>query len=53
MLKNHKQLMNKVSILSREKYDYEGKRLTMKGNLFRLVWIIWIIFWGIELIFNV
>ena len=50
-LKRHKQLMKKVNILSRENYENEGKKLTRRGNIFRLVWIIWSIFWIIELSF--
>jgi hypothetical protein len=51
LLIRHKQLMKKVNLLSRENYENEGKRLTRRGNIFRLVWIIWSIFWIIELSF--
>jgi hypothetical protein len=51
LLKRHKQLMKKVNLLSRENYENEGKRLTRRGNIFRLAWIFWAIFWIVELSF--
>jgi hypothetical protein len=49
MLNRHKQLMKKVNLLSRENYEDEGRRLTRRGNIFRLLWITWTLFWIIEL----
>ena len=40
MLNRNKKLMIKVNILSRENYEDKGRRLTRRGNIFRLVWII-------------
>jgi hypothetical protein len=44
MLKRHKQLMKKVNVLSNKEYETEGTRLTRRGNLFRMVWVLWAVF---------
>lgn len=51
LFKRHKQLMQKVNSFSIKEYETEGTRLKRKGNLFRIAWILWIMFWTIELTF--
>ena len=50
MTKKFKSLTKKVNLLSKAEYEAEDKRNIKKGNMFRVLWILWAVFWIIELV---
>jgi hypothetical protein len=51
MVKKFKQLSKEVNLLSKDEYAAQDRVNTKKGNLFRALWILWFIFWTVELTF--
>jgi hypothetical protein len=51
MVTKFKQLAKKVNVLSKDEYVAQDRMNTKKGNLLRALWILWFIFWTVELTF--